>query len=106
MCAPPSSPAKRDVPTFATLNPMMVDSTRTCGGCYVTVGGQFRLACVDGPESPPPPWTSRSYAPRPCLPGRGVQGKEPRLALATGTPSPRGHLSADDDCTHPLPHAM
>jgi NAD(P)H-flavin reductase len=38
------------VPTFASLNPVMVDGTGMCGGCRVTVGGKVRFACVDGPE--------------------------------------------------------
>ncbi len=38
------------VPTFASLNPIMVDGTGMCGGCRVTVGGQVKFACVDGPE--------------------------------------------------------
>ncbi len=38
------------VPTVVSLNPVMVDGTGMCGGCRVTVGGQIRFACVDGPE--------------------------------------------------------
>jgi len=38
------------VPTFASLNPIMVDGTGMCGGCRVTVGGEVKFACVDGPE--------------------------------------------------------
>jgi glutamate synthase (NADPH) small chain len=37
-------------PTFASLNPVMVDGTGMCGGCRVTVGGKVKFACVDGPE--------------------------------------------------------
>jgi NAD(P)H-flavin reductase len=36
--------------TIVSLNPIMVDGTGMCGGCRVTVGGQIRFACVDGPE--------------------------------------------------------
>lgn len=36
--------------TVVSLNPVMVDGTGMCGGCRVTVGGQIRFACVDGPE--------------------------------------------------------
>jgi len=39
-----------EVPTFASLNAIMVDGTGMCGGCRVEVGGQTRYACVDGPE--------------------------------------------------------
>lgn len=42
--------AKYGVPTQASLNPIMVDGTGMCGACRVTVGGQTRFACVDGPE--------------------------------------------------------
>jgi glutamate synthase (NADPH/NADH) small chain len=38
------------VPTFASLNPIMIDGTGMCGGCRVTVNGQACFACVDGPE--------------------------------------------------------
>ena len=36
--------------TVVSLNPIMVDGTGMCGGCRVTVDGQTRFACVDGPE--------------------------------------------------------
>jgi len=36
--------------TIVSLNPIMVDGTGMCGGCRVTVGGEIRFACVDGPE--------------------------------------------------------
>lgn len=36
--------------TLVSLNPIMIDGTGMCGGCRVTVGGQTRFACVDGPE--------------------------------------------------------
>ena len=38
------------VHTVVSLNPIMVDGTGMCGGCRVTVGGQTKFACVDGPE--------------------------------------------------------
>ncbi len=38
------------VKTLVSLNPIMVDGTGMCGGCRVTVGGETRFACVDGPE--------------------------------------------------------
>jgi NAD(P)H-flavin reductase len=38
------------VHTIVSLNPIMVDGTGMCGGCRVTVGGQVKFACVDGPE--------------------------------------------------------
>ncbi len=41
---------KYDVPTMASLNTIMVDGTGMCGACRVTVGGQTRFVCVDGPE--------------------------------------------------------
>ncbi len=36
--------------TMVSLNPIMVDGTGMCGGCRVTVGGETKFACVDGPE--------------------------------------------------------
>ena len=38
------------VPTTVSLNAIMVDGTGMCGGCRVTIDGQTRYACVDGPE--------------------------------------------------------
>jgi ferredoxin--NADP+ reductase len=38
------------VRTIVSLNPIMVDGTGMCGGCRVTVGGETKFACVDGPE--------------------------------------------------------
>ena len=38
------------VKTMVSLNPIMVDGTGMCGGCRVTVGGETKFACVDGPE--------------------------------------------------------
>ncbi len=38
------------VRTMVSLNPIMVDGTGMCGGCRVTVGGETRFACTDGPE--------------------------------------------------------
>ena len=37
------------IPTMVSLNPIMVDGTGMCGCCRVTVGGETRFACVDGP---------------------------------------------------------
>jgi len=38
------------VPTLVSLNAIMVDGTGMCGGCRVSIGGETRYACVDGPE--------------------------------------------------------
>ena len=38
------------VRTIVSLNPVMVDGTGMCGGCRVSVGGETKFACVDGPE--------------------------------------------------------
>jgi ferredoxin/flavodoxin---NADP+ reductase len=38
------------VPTMVSLNPIMIDGTGMCGGCRVSVGGENKFACVDGPE--------------------------------------------------------
>ncbi len=39
-----------DLPTIVSMNPIMIDGTGMCGGCRVTVGGEVKFACVDGPE--------------------------------------------------------
>ena len=39
-----------EIPTIVSLNPIMVDGTGMCGACRVTVGGEVKFACVDGPE--------------------------------------------------------
>jgi ferredoxin--NADP+ reductase len=41
---------KYSVPTLASLNTIMVDGTGMCGACRVTVGGETKFVCVDGPE--------------------------------------------------------
>jgi len=38
------------IPTIVTLTPIMVDGMGMCGVCRVTVGGETKFACVDGPE--------------------------------------------------------
>jgi len=38
------------VPTIVSMNPIMVDGTGMCGSCRVTVNGQMKFACVDGPD--------------------------------------------------------
>jgi ferredoxin/flavodoxin---NADP+ reductase len=38
------------IKTIVSLNPIMIDGTGMCGGCRVTVGGETRFVCVDGPE--------------------------------------------------------
>jgi ferredoxin--NADP+ reductase len=37
------------IDTTASLDPLMIDGTGMCGGCRVTVGGEIKFACVDGP---------------------------------------------------------
>lgn len=39
-----------NIPTVVSLNPIMVDGTGMCGACRVTVDGEVKFACVDGPE--------------------------------------------------------
>ena len=41
---------KYNIKTIVSLNPIMVDGTGMCGSCRVTVGGETKFACVDGPE--------------------------------------------------------
>ncbi len=38
------------IKTVVSLNPIMVDGTGMCGGCRVSVGGETKFACLDGPE--------------------------------------------------------
>ena len=41
---------EHNIPTTVSLNPIMIDGTGMCGGCRVTVGGETKFACVDGPD--------------------------------------------------------
>ncbi len=36
--------------TIVSMNPIMIDGTGMCGGCRITVGGETKFACVDGPD--------------------------------------------------------
>ena len=38
------------IPTTVSMSPIMVDGTGMCGGCRLTVGGETKVACVDGPD--------------------------------------------------------
>jgi ferredoxin--NADP+ reductase len=49
MAAVAQTTRPHDVRTLVSLNPIMVDGTGMCGGCRVTVGGETKFACVDGP---------------------------------------------------------
>ena len=40
----------RNIPTIVSMNPIMIDGTGMCGGCRLTVGGETKFACVDGPD--------------------------------------------------------
>ena len=41
---------KYNIKTIASMNPIMIDGTGMCGGCRLTVGGETKFACVDGPD--------------------------------------------------------
>ena len=41
---------EKGIKTFVSLNSIMIDGTGMCGGCRVTVGGETKFTCVDGPE--------------------------------------------------------
>jgi len=41
---------KYNIKTVVSMNPVMVDGTGMCGGCRLTVGGETKFACVDGPD--------------------------------------------------------
>ena len=38
------------IKTIVSMNPIMIDGTGMCGGCRVSVGGEMKFACVDGPD--------------------------------------------------------
>ena len=39
-----------NIKTIVSMNPIMIDGTGMCGGCRLTVGGEMKFACVDGPD--------------------------------------------------------
>lgn len=39
-----------NIPTTVSMNPIMIDGTGMCGGCRLTVGGNTKFACIDGPD--------------------------------------------------------
>ena len=41
---------KYNIPTTVSMNPIMIDGTGMCGGCRLTVDGEVKFACVDGPD--------------------------------------------------------
>ena len=41
---------KYNIKTVISMNPIMIDGTGMCGGCRLTVGGETKFACVDGPD--------------------------------------------------------
>ena len=41
---------KYNIPTTVSMNPIMIDGTGMCGGCRLSVGGEMKFACVDGPD--------------------------------------------------------
>ena len=41
---------QHEIPTTVSMNPIMIDGTGMCGCCRVTVGGEVKFACVDGPD--------------------------------------------------------
>ncbi len=41
---------KYNIKTIVSMNPVMIDGTGMCGGCRLTVDGQTKFACVDGPD--------------------------------------------------------
>ncbi len=50
MCFVAKMTKEYNVKTMVSLNPIMIDGTGMCGGCRVSVGGETKFACVDGPE--------------------------------------------------------
>ena len=41
---------QHNIKTVVSMNPIMIDGTGMCGGCRLTVGGETKFACVDGPD--------------------------------------------------------
>ncbi len=41
---------KYNIKTIVSMNPIMIDGTGMCGGCRLSVGGETKFACVDGPD--------------------------------------------------------
>ncbi|HBQ74529.1 MAG TPA: sulfide/dihydroorotate dehydrogenase-like FAD/NAD-binding protein, partial [Erysipelotrichaceae bacterium] len=41
---------KYGIKTVVSMNPIMIDGTGMCGGCRLSVGGETKFACVDGPD--------------------------------------------------------
>ena len=41
---------KYNIKTVVSMNPIMIDGTGMCGGCRLSVGGEMKFACVDGPD--------------------------------------------------------
>lgn len=41
---------KYNIKTMVSMNPIMIDGTGMCGGCRLTVGGETKFACIDGPD--------------------------------------------------------
>ncbi len=41
---------EHNIKTIVSMNPVMIDGTGMCGGCRITVGGETKFACVDGPD--------------------------------------------------------
>lgn len=41
---------KHNIKIMVSMNPIMIDGTGMCGGCRLTVGGETKFACVDGPD--------------------------------------------------------
>lgn len=39
-----------NIKTTVSMNPIMIDGTGMCGGCRLTVGGEVKFACIDGPD--------------------------------------------------------
>ena len=42
--------APYNMPTTVSMSPIMIDGTGMCGGCRLSVGGEMKFACVDGPD--------------------------------------------------------
>jgi ferredoxin--NADP+ reductase len=81
------------IATVVSLNPIMVDGTGMCGGCRVTVGGQSRFACVDGPE-----FDAHEVDFETLIQRNALYRSQEQVALEQFESNPEAHLSAVRQC--------
>ena len=50
VCTDDGSYGRKGIPTTVSMSPIIIDGTGMCGGCRLSVGGEMKFACVDGPD--------------------------------------------------------